>query len=52
MPWLSQAHRRWGHSPAGVKALGKAKIAEYDAATEGKRLPEKAKKRGKKRGKG
>jgi len=34
MPWASKAQARWGHSPAGLKALGGAtKVAEWDAAT-------------------
>lgn len=41
MPFKSDAQRRWGHSSAGVKALGgKAKVAEWDAETKGKNLPE------------
>lgn len=40
MPWKSAAQARWGHSAAGVQALGgKAKVAEWDRATHGKRLP-------------
>jgi hypothetical protein len=34
MPWKSTAQARWGHSPAGVKALGgKAAVSEWDHAT-------------------
>lgn len=33
MPWVSVQEARWGHSPAGLRALGKAKVAEFDAAT-------------------
>ena len=34
MPWKSIAQARWGHSVAGVKALGgQGKVAEWDAAT-------------------
>lgn len=34
MPWKSAKQAAWGHSPAGVKALGgKDKVAEWDAAT-------------------
>jgi hypothetical protein len=41
MPFTSLAQQRWGHSPAGIKALGgPAKVAEWDAATKGKKLPE------------
>ena len=44
MPFQSDAQRRWGHSPAGQKALGgPEKVKEWDAATKGKKLPEKVK---------
>jgi hypothetical protein len=33
MPWVSVAQARWGHSPAGRKALGKEGVKEWDAAT-------------------
>jgi hypothetical protein len=34
MPWDSVQQAHWGHSPAGLKALGgKEKVAEWDAAT-------------------
>jgi len=34
MPWKSAKQAAWGHSAAGMKALGgKAKVAEWDAAT-------------------
>lgn len=33
MPWKSAAQARWGHSPAGKKALGAKAIPEWDAAT-------------------
>lgn len=33
MPWKSVQQARWGHSAAGKKALGKAKVDEYDEAT-------------------
>ncbi len=34
MPWKSVQQARWGHTPAGEKALGGAdKVAEWDAAT-------------------
>ena len=42
MPYESLAQERWAHTPAGTKALGgKAKVAEWDAATKGKKLPKK-----------
>lgn len=34
MPWKSNKQAAWGHSPAGVKALGgTAKVKEWDSAT-------------------
>jgi hypothetical protein len=46
MPYKSQAQQRWAHTPAGVKALGgSAKVAEWDAATKGKKLPERKSRR-------
>jgi hypothetical protein len=34
MPWKSAKQAAWGHSPAGLKALGgAAKVAEWDAST-------------------
>lgn len=42
MPYVSAAQRGWAHTPEGTKALGgPAKIAEWDAASKGKKLPEK-----------
>jgi hypothetical protein len=41
MPWESAAQRRWGHTKAGEEALGgPSAVAEWDAATKGKDLPE------------
>ena len=46
MPWKSKAQRRWGHTPAGKKALGGTKaVKEWDEATKSKRLPEKVKRK-------
>jgi len=40
MPYKSDAQRRWAHTKRGVKALGgKAKVAEWDAASKGMKLP-------------
>jgi hypothetical protein len=34
MPFVSRAQQRWGHTPAGEKALGgKSAVAEWDHAT-------------------
>lgn len=41
MPWQSDAQRRWGHTAEGMKALGgPAAVAEWDAATKGREIPE------------
>ena len=45
MPFVSDAQRRWGNSPAGQKALGKKGVAEWNAATAGKSLPERKSKK-------
>lgn len=46
MPWKSQAQRKWGNSPAGIKALGgKKAVEEWNNATKGKKLPKRAKKK-------
>lgn len=58
MPWRSIQQARWGHSPAGEKALGgPAKVKEWDQATTPGSLPKKvgpleaaAKKKGSERG--
>ena len=45
MPWVSKKQRAWGHSPAGIKALGgKKAVEEWDKATKGKKLPKRVKK--------
>lgn len=45
-PYKSKAQRRWAHTPAGTKALGgKKKVAEWDRATKGKKLPTRVKKK-------
>lgn len=46
MPWVSAKEQRWGHSKAGLKALGgPAKVSEWDAATDFSNLPEKTPKK-------
>ena len=55
MPFKSLDQNAWGHTPAGIKALGgKAKVEEWEAATDYKALPKKVapKKRGLKHIKG
>jgi hypothetical protein len=40
MPWKSVQQAKWGHSPAGLKALGgKSAVSEWDAATPKGSLP-------------
>ena len=40
MPYVSEAQRGWAHTPEGMKALGgAAKVAEWDAASKGMKLP-------------
>lgn len=46
MPYKSKKQRGWAHTPAGEKALGgPAKVKEWDQASKGKRLPQKAPKK-------
>jgi hypothetical protein len=46
MPYKSAAQRRWAHTKRGTKALGgKSKVAEWDRASKGKKLPARAKKK-------
>ena len=41
MPYKSIAQEGWAHTPAGQKALGGPdKVAEWDAASKGKKLPQ------------
>ena len=49
MPFKSEAQRKWGNSPAGIKALGgKKAVAEWNRATGDRKLPKVApKKKGK-----
>lgn len=45
MPYKSEAQHKWAHTAAGRKALGgAAKVAEWDRASKGKRVPERVKK--------
>lgn len=46
MPYKSLAQERWAHTKAGLKALGgKKKVAEWDKASKGLKLPKKLKKK-------
>lgn len=40
MPWVSEKQRRWGNSPAGLKAIGPAGVKEFNKASKGKSLPQ------------
>lgn len=43
MPYKSEKQRRWAHTPAGTKVLGgKKKVEEWDRASKGMKLPERA----------
>lgn len=40
-PYVSEAQRRWAHTPKGKEALGgEAAVHHWDEATRGKKLPE------------
>jgi hypothetical protein len=39
MPFKSKSQNAWGHSPAGVRALG-SKLDEWEASTDYSKLPE------------
>lgn len=46
MPFVSKKQNAWGHSPAGVEALGgPSKVKEWEGETEYNTLPEKAPKK-------
>lgn len=45
MPYKSLRQERWAHTAAGVKALGAAGVAEFDAASKGLKLPRTAPKK-------
>lgn len=49
MPWKSISQKKWGNSPAGIKALGgKKKVEHWNKETGNKKLPKVApKKKGK-----
>lgn len=45
MPWDSERQRRWGNSSAGIKAMGQAKVDEFNRASKGMKLPPYSKKK-------
>lgn len=48
MPFKSQAQRKWAYTKEGMKALGgQKKVEEWERATQGKKLPKVAPKKGK-----
>ena len=45
MPWKSESQRKWGNSPAGIRALGgKKNVEEWNKETGNKKLPQRVKK--------
>jgi hypothetical protein len=42
MPYRSEKQRRWAHTPAGVRKLGKRTVEEFDRASRGVNVPETA----------
>lgn len=47
VPYSSDQQRKWAHTTAGTKALGgKRKVAEWDKASKGKKLPARVGRRG------
>ena len=45
MPYKSDQQRKWAHTKAGKKALGAAKVKEFDKKSKGKKLPKRAKRK-------
>ncbi len=46
MPYRSRQQEKWAHSKVGLKALGgKKKVAEWDRASKGMKLPYRATKK-------
>ena len=44
MPYVSPKQQAWAHTDTGIKALGGPdKVAEWDKASKGKKLPERVK---------
>lgn len=42
MPYFSDAQRRFFHTPTGLAKIGADKVAEFDQASKGLKLPERA----------
>lgn len=50
-PYRSLAQEKWAHTPAGKKKLGgAAKVAEWDNASKGMKLPQRVKPKVERRG--
>jgi hypothetical protein len=46
MPYVSSQQRKWAHTKKGTKVLGgKKKVAEWDRASKGKKLPKRVKRK-------
>jgi len=45
LPYSSDKQRKWAHTKTGMKKLGKKTVKEFDEASRGINLPEKAKKK-------
>ena len=46
MPFKSEAQRKWAYTKEGTKALGgKSAVAEWERATDNKKLPKTVKKK-------
>ena len=50
MPLKSKAQRRKLHALAARGEISKEKVAEFERSTNGKRLPERVRRKGKRRG--
>ena len=42
MPYKSKAQERWANSPEGKKEMGKKTVNEFNKASKGMKLPERA----------
>lgn len=42
MPYKSKAQERWANTPEGKKEMGKKNVEEFNKASKGLKLPEKA----------
>ncbi len=42
MPWKSKKQEAWGNSDSGKKAMGEKSVQEFNQASKGKKMPERA----------